>query len=143
MRNELLPAGEREENIPCDLNDTAWFSEIDASNGAVFFASGVFYYFLTEQVKALVQCMADAFPGGVLVFDAANRTAVKMIAKTWLKSAKIKDVGAYFAVSDAPKGDFPVGQPFAGHQPGLYAGLQRSSQDPSVSGFFRFLAKGR
>ena len=47
--------------------------------------------------------MADAFPGGVLVFDAANRAAVKMIAKTWLKSAKIQDVGAYFAVSAAPK----------------------------------------
>ena len=53
-----------------------------------------------RQVKALVQGMADAFPGGVLVFDAANRTAVKMIAKTWLRTAKIKDVGAYFAVSD-------------------------------------------
>ena len=90
VRNELLPAGEREKNIPCDLNDTAWFSQIDASSGAVFFASGVFYYFLTEQVKALVQRMADAFPGSVLVFDAANRTAVKMIAKTWLKSAKIQ-----------------------------------------------------
>lgn len=101
VRNELLPAGDREENIPCDLNNTEWFSKIDASGGAVFFASGVFYYFLTEQVKALVQGMADAFSGGVLVFDAANRTAVKMIAKTWLKSAKIKDVGAYFAVSDA------------------------------------------
>lgn len=25
VRNELLPAGEREENVPCDLNDTAWF----------------------------------------------------------------------------------------------------------------------
>ena len=49
---------------------------------AVFFASGVFYYVLTEQVRALVQGMANAFPGGVLVFDAANRTAVKMIAKT-------------------------------------------------------------
>ncbi len=36
--------------------------QIDASGGAVFFASGVFYYFLTEQVKALVQGMADAFP---------------------------------------------------------------------------------
>ena len=91
----------------------------------MFFASGVFYYFLTEQVKALVQGMADAFPGGVLVFDAANRTAVKMIAKTWLKSAKIKDVGAYFAVSDAPKGDWRVGQPFASIQQGLYAGVQR------------------
>ena len=95
-----------------------------ASNGAVFFASGVFYYFLTEQVKALVQQMADAFPGSVLVFDAANRTAVKMIAKTWLKSAKIQDVGAYFAVSDAPKEISCVGQPLAGHQPRLYAGLQ-------------------
>ena len=66
--------------------------------GAVFFASGVFYYFLIQQVRELVRGMADAFPGGVLVFDAANRTAVKMIAKTWLKTAKIKDVGAYFAV---------------------------------------------
>ncbi len=75
-------------------------TSIDASGGAVFFASGVFYYFLTQQVKALVQGMADAFPGGVLVFDAANRTAVKMIAKTWLRTAKIKDVGAYFALPD-------------------------------------------
>ena len=45
---------------------------IDASGGAVFFAAGVFYYFLKEQVRTLVQKMADAFPGGVLVFDAAN-----------------------------------------------------------------------
>ena len=78
VRNELLPAGEREKNIPCDLNDTAWFSQIDASGGAVFFASGVFYYFLMEQVKALVQRMADAFPGGVLVFDAAQRPSVNI-----------------------------------------------------------------
>ena len=93
----------RDSNIPCDLKDTAWFGKIDASGGAVFFASGVFYYFLTQQVRELVRGMADAFPGSVLVFDAANRTAVKMIAKTWLKTAKIKDVGAYFAVSDAAK----------------------------------------
>ncbi len=103
LRQQLLPAGDREQNIPCDLKDTAWFGKIDASGGAVFFASGVFYYFLTQQVRELVREMADAFPGGVLVFDAANRTAVKMIAKTWLKTAKIKDVGAYFAVSDAAK----------------------------------------
>ena len=103
LRQQLLPAGEREQNIPCDLKDPAWFDKIDVSGGAMFFASGVFYYFLTEQVRELVQGMADAFPGGVLVFDAANRTAVKMIAKTWLRTAKIKDVGAYFAVSDAPK----------------------------------------
>ena len=140
VRNELLPAGEREENIPCDLNDTEWFSKIDASNGAIFFASGVFYYFLTEQVKALVQKMADAFPGSVLVFDAANRTAVKMIAKTWLKSAKIKDVGAYFAVSDAQKELSSWDSRLRVTSRGYMLGYN-NLHDPSVSGFFRFLAK--
>ena len=140
VRNELLPAGEREENLPCNLNDTAWFSQIDASGGAVFFASGVFYYFLTEQVKALVQAMAGAFPGGVLVFDAANRTAVKMIAKTWLKSAKIKDVGAYFAVSNAPKEIGAWDSRLQVTSRGYMLGYN-DLRDPSVSGFFRFLAK--
>ena len=140
VRNELLPAGEREENIPCDLNDTEWFTKIDASNGAIFFASGVFYYFLTEQVKALVQKTADAFPGGVLVFDAADRTAVKMIAKTWLKSAKIKDVGAYFAVSDAQKELSPWDNRLRVTSRGYMLGYD-DLRDPSVSGFFRFLAK--
>ena len=140
VRNELLPAGEREKNISCDLNDTAWFSEIDASGGAVFFASGVFYYFLTEQVKALVQAMADAFHGGTLLFDAANRTAVKMIAKTWLKSAKIKDVGAYFAVSDAPQEIGAWDSCLQVTSRGYILGYN-DLKDPSASGFFRFLAK--
>lgn len=140
VRNELLPAGEREENIPCNLNDTAWFSQIDASGGAVFFASGVFYYFLTEQVKALVQAMAGAFYGGVLVFDAANRTAVKMIAKTWLKSAKIQDVGAYFAVSNAPKEIGAWDSRLQVTSRGYMLGYN-DLHDPSVSGFFRFLAR--
>ena len=140
VRNELLPAGEREKNIPCNLNDTAWFSKIDASGGAVFFASGVFYYFLTEQVKALVQAMAGAFPGGVLVFDAANRTAVKMIAKTWLKSARIQDVGAYFAVSDAPREIGAWDNRLQVTSRGYMLGYN-DLRDPSVSGFFRFLAR--
>ena len=140
VRNELLPAGDWEQNIPCDLNDTAWFSEVDTSGGAVFFASGVFYYFLTEQVKALVQGMAGAFPGGVLVFDAANRTAVKMIAKTWLKSAKIQDVGAYFAVSDAPKEIGAWDSRLQVTSRGYMLGYN-DLKDPSIGGFFRLLAK--
>ena len=140
VRNELLPVGEREENIPCDLNDTAWFSKIDATGGAIFFAAGVFYYFLTEQVKTLVQSMADAFPGGLLVFDAANRTAVKMIAKTWLKSAKIQDVGAYFAVSDAKREIGAWDSRLQVSSRGYMLGY-KDLKDPSVSGFFRFLAR--
>ena len=140
LRQQLRPAGEREENIPCDLKDSAWFDRIDASGGAVFFASGVFYYFLSEQVKGLVLKMANVFPGGVLVFDAANRTAVKMIAKTWLKSAKIQDVGAYFAVSDASKEIGAWDSRLRVTSRGYMLGYN-DLKDPSVSGFFRFLAK--
>ena len=103
IRNDLLPAGDREKNIPCDLNDTSWFDEIDGTNGAVFFAAGVFYYFRTEDAVRLFDKMAEHFPGGVLVFDACNKRGVKLMLKTWIKEADIKDVGAYFAVKDAEK----------------------------------------
>ena len=139
VRNELLPAGEREENIPCDLNDTGWFGKIDASNGVVFFAAGVFYYFLTEQVKTLVQAMAEAFPGGKLVFDAANKKAVKLMLKTWLKTADIQDVGAYFAVADAKKELSPWALGMQVSSRGYMLG-DHDLKDPSVSGFFRFLS---
>ena len=139
-RNELLPAGEREENIPCDMNDTAWFSKIDASGGAVFFAAGVFYYFLTEQVRTLVRAMAEAFPGGRLVFDAAGKKAVRLMLKTWIKSAKIQDVGAYFAVADA-KGELSQWSAKLDVSSRGYMLGYQDLRDPSVSGFFRFLAR--
>lgn len=140
VRNRLLPAGEREENIPCDLNDPAWFEQIDASGGAVFFAAGVFYYFLKDQVMALVQAMADAFPGSVLVFDAANEKAVRLMLKTWIKDAKIQDVGAYFAVSDAKREITPWDSRLQVSSRGYMLGYN-DLNDPSVSGFFRFLAR--
>lgn len=140
LRDELLPAGEREENIPCDLNDTAWFDRIDAGGGAVFFAAGVFYYFLTDRVRALVTAMEKAFPGGRLVFDAANRRAVGLMLKTWLKTAEIRDVGAYFAVSDAV-GELSAWSPTLGVSSRGYMLGYHDLRTPSVSGFFRLLAR--
>ena len=139
VRDQLLPPGQREENIPCDLSDPAWFRRIDASGGAMFFAAGVFYYFLKEQVRTLVRQMADAFPGGVLVFDAANEKAVRLMLKTLVKDAGIKDVGAYFAVSDARElsgWDSRLRVSSRGYMLGY-----NDLKDPSVSGFFRFLAR--
>ena len=140
VREALLPALEREKNIPCDLNDTAWFREIDASGGAVFFAAGVFYYFLTPQVRALACAMAEAFPGGKLVFDAANRKAVKLMLKTWIRDAEIRNVGAYFAVSDAERKLAPWSEKLRVSSRGYMLGYN-DLNDPSVSKFFRFLAR--
>ena len=117
------------------MNDTAWFDKIDASGGAVFFAAGVFYYFLKEQVRTLVQKMADAFPGGVLVFDAANERAVRLMLKTW-----IKDVGAYFAVSDAKAELSPWDSRLHISSRGYMLGYTDGKPLP-VSGFFRSLSK--
>lgn len=101
VRNELIPAGDREKNLGFDLNDDAWMAEIDASEGAIFYATGVFYYFRTEDVKALFQKMARRFPGAVLAFDACNRRGAKLMTKTWLKEAGIANVDAYFSLKDA------------------------------------------
>ena len=100
VRDQLLPAGEREQNLACDLNDPAWMDAVDGGEGAVFFAAGVFYYFKTEQVKALFAALASRFPGAVLAFDSCNRRGAKMMRKTWLKEAGITDVDAYFSLED-------------------------------------------
>lgn len=100
VRNELLPAGEREINLACDLNDYSWMDEIDATDGAVFFAAGVFYYFKTANVQMLFAAMAERFPGGVLAFDSCNERGAKLMRKTWLKEAGITDVSAFFSLED-------------------------------------------
>ena len=100
VRNELLPESDREKNLSYDLNDDSWMDEIDGSNGAVFFAAGVFYYFKTEDLKVLFQKMAKRFPGAVIVFDSCNQRGAKMMTKTWLKEAGISDVGAFFSLED-------------------------------------------
>ena len=104
VREQLIPAGEREQNLSADLNDLTWCDAIRADvDGAVFFAAGVFYYFQTEQVRKLCAALAERFPGGRLVFHAAGPAAVKLMLKTWIKQADIRDVSAYFSVRDAAK----------------------------------------
>lgn len=106
----------------------------------MFFAAGVFYYFLKEQVRTLVRQMADAFPGSVLVFDAANGKAVRLMLKTWIKDAAIQNVGAYFAVADARRELSAWDSRLRASSRGYMLGYN-DLKDPSVSGFFRFLAR--
>lgn len=140
VRNELLPAGDREENISCDLNDTEWFNKIDSKDGAVFFASGVFYYFLHEQVRKLIIEMSKAFPGGKVVFDSANKNATKLLRKTWIKKAKIDDVNAYFYVGNTKKELSFWDNSLIISSRGYMLGYN-DLKDSSISKLFRFFAK--
>ena len=100
IRNELIPAGEREVNLAFDLNDEAWMDAVDASNGAVFFASGVFYYFRTDQIRKLFVRMAERFGGAMLVFDTCGPLGTKMLRGTWLKEAGIDSLDTFFSLKD-------------------------------------------
>ena len=142
VREALLPAGERERNLAADLNDLSTFDAIDAptEDGAVFFAAGVFYYFRTEQVRALCAAMAERFPGGRLVFDAAGPTAVKLMLKTWVKQAGIRDVGAYFSVRDPARELSPWTDRIAVSSRGYMQGYQKL-RGPGIRPVHRLLAR--
>lgn len=139
VRNELLPESARAKNLACDLNDTAWFDRIDPSNGICFMAAGVFYYFKAEDVQRLFQAMAKRFPGGRLVFDTANRRAVKIMLKTWVKEAGITSISDYFSVNDTRR-DLAWMENASVSSRGYMLGYH-DLKDPSVPGLFRLLAK--
>ena len=142
LRNHLLPAGEREANLAFDLTDPNWMKAVsfNPAYGAVLFAAGVFYYFTTDQIRQLVKTIAEHFPGGRLVFDAAGKTAVKLMLKTWVKQAGIKDVGAYFSVKDA-KGEMECWSPLLSVSSCGYMQGYQKLEGPGVRSIHRFLAK--
>lgn len=140
IRNKLLPTSERVKNIAADLNDTTWFEQIDASNGVVFFAAGVFYYFTKDKVKKLFCAMNDNFKGSVLVFDSAGKSAVKLMIKTWIKQAEIKNVDAYFSVDDIKEDILSWSNGFNVSYKGYMLGYQKP-KGKNVSGLFKLLSK--
>lgn len=140
IRKELLPDTDRVTSIAADLNDTSWFDKIDAENGAVFVAAGVFYYFLKEQIVALFNAMAVRFPGGRLAFDAAGKRAVKMMLKTWVKEVGITSISQCFSVDSVKEDINPWMKNAVVTSRGYMLGYN-DLKDPSVSGFFRFMAK--
>lgn len=116
------------------------FCEIDGSQGVVFFAAGVFYYFRKHEVKALIHKMARHFPGSRLLFDTAGKKAVAMMIKTWVKQVGIEKVDAFFCVNDVEKDVVPWMKGARVTSRGYMLGYN-DLKASTVSPFFRFLAK--
>ena len=118
VRNRLISPTGNVTNIGADLNDTTWFDE----------------------VKKLFTAMSERFRGGRLVFDTANKSAVKMMLKTWVKTAGITDISKYFYIDDLDTG-LRSWLPGAEISAKGYMLGYSDLKTPSVSGFFRFLSK--
>lgn len=140
IRNKLIPAKERTENIGTDINDPSWYEKVERENGAVFFGSGVFYYFTREEMEKLVNSMAEYFHDGTMVFDIAGKAAVKMAVKTWVEKAGIKGVNTSFYVNKVEKEITPwLRNAKATSRPYMlgYSDLK----EKSISRLFRFISK--
>ena len=139
-RNEIIPAGEREENIACDLNDVSWMDRINGEEGAVLYAAGVFHYFTSAQIRDMVTAMAERFPDGRLVFDAVGKIGRDKLMKGTLKSMGMDDVSGLFCVEDASE--------LEGWSPKIRLTGKKSYMqgyyrldDPNIRGIHRVLAK--
>ena len=47
--------------------------EIDATDGVIFFAAGIFHYFKMDEIKALVLELAKRYKAAYLVFDSVGK----------------------------------------------------------------------
>ncbi len=139
VRNELIPEGGRIRNLPVDLNDTEWFDKIDSSNGVIFIAAGVFYYFKTVEVQSLLKAMSEKFKGGKLIFDSAGKRAVKIMTKKLIHKVGISEVDAYFYVNDIKTDISPWLSEAAVSSRGYMLGYH-NLKDPSVSSLFRLFS---
>ncbi len=102
-REKLGGIDPRETNIVSDLTDHSWMEEIDAGDGAVFFAAGVFHYLKREDLRALVVAMADQFPDCRLVFDTVGKLGYRLMMKTVLKKHGMREFGDLFYTGNAKK----------------------------------------
>jgi O-methyltransferase involved in polyketide biosynthesis len=73
LRRKVLPDSERCKTIAQSMLDISWLDDVSQYNKPVIFlAEGVFPYFCTADVKPMIMAMAERFPIGELVFDAAS-----------------------------------------------------------------------
>lgn len=137
-REELSPAGEREVNIASDLNDFGWMDGVDGSEGAIFFAAGVFHYFTEAQVRALLNELATRFPGSRMVFDTVGKLGKRLMRSTF-KNFGMENYDECLYVEDveALRTWVPGATVSArGYMLGYYP-----MDDPAVTGLHRFLAR--
>lgn len=140
VRNTIdPPANERVLNIPCDLKNTEWMKRIDTSKGVIMLAAGVFYYFQKSEMQKLVSAMGSYFPSGsVLVFDIANKKAVKLMLKTYLKDIDF-DYELFYVEDGGKEINSWMGKGSVSSR-GYMLGYN-DLKNEGISGPFRFLSK--
>ena len=85
LRKCFFKDSERHKSIASSFLDTKWFKEIKVTDGLLFLAGGVFYYFIEEQIKNFFIAAADYFGKCDFYFDTLSPMGIKIAKKAVLK----------------------------------------------------------
>lgn len=91
LRQQFLKENERRNFLTGSFLDDAWLDQIQVTDGVLFVAAGVFYYFEESDIKSFFMRLADRFPGCEMVFDVSSPTGVKVANKRVIESAGLDE----------------------------------------------------
>ncbi|MDO5719063.1 MAG: class I SAM-dependent methyltransferase [Tissierellia bacterium] len=87
IREEFISADDRHIHLACSALDPRWINNIDRSSPVLINAQGLLMYFQEEDVKKLIQNIADYFERAIIVFDIIN----KRFSEQTMRGYKITD----------------------------------------------------
>jgi len=87
LRKQFIPEDERLHYIPQSILDDSWISQINYSENdtVILIAEGIFMYFSEDEVRKILNLLAENFPDANLCFDVVHRFFVgKKISANFL-----------------------------------------------------------
>ena len=101
LRSQYLPETERDRYLPYSMFDYEWMDAVREAKHApvMIVASGLFIYFLEEQVVDLLRHLTG-FPNAEIVFDTLSPAGLK-IARRFIRRMGKQEAKVYFYVDNA------------------------------------------
>ncbi len=88
IRERFIAPDERHLHVARNALDTTWFDAVPEGRPVFIAAQGLFMYFTTAEVAALMRSMARRFPGATVMFDYIGHFLSKrtLSEKGWMKT---------------------------------------------------------
>jgi O-methyltransferase involved in polyketide biosynthesis len=89
VREHFIAPDDKHRHIALSALDRAWFNEVPEGRPIYITAQGLLMYLHEEQVRSLVQDLAERFPGAWFLFDTIpSWLSRKTVKRDWKKTAR-------------------------------------------------------
>jgi O-methyltransferase involved in polyketide biosynthesis len=89
IREHFIAPDDKHRHVALSALDRAWFNEVPAGKPVYITAQGLLMYLPEEEVRSLLQDLAERFPGAWFLFDTIPRwLSHKSVKHGWKKTAR-------------------------------------------------------